>query len=171
MNSSPSLSIHGVLMSIYHCGCLITGESRRGKSDLALSLVDRGHSLIADDIVEFFYNKNNELQGKSPKNLEEYCHIREIGIINIQDHFPTHTPLASCRLDLIIELEDDLSTQNDHLKLMTTTRHLLNTALPAFQLTADSKRPLALIIETLIREYLLQQRGVNAAQNFLQAYP
>ena|SRR3990167_2572800 len=170
MTALPTLTIHGVLMNIFNRGCLFMGESRRGKSDLALSLVDRGHSLIADDAVELFYNENIELQGKSPKNLEKYLHLREVGIINIRDHFPSHSVKEACRLDLIIELEDDLSIQNDHLNLMTTMRQLLNTTLPAFQLSADSKRPLPLIIETLVREYSLQQQGINAAQNFTKAF-
>lgn len=166
MNQSTTLTIHGIFMSIFEKGCLILAESRRGKSDLALSLIDRGHHLIADDFVEFFYNENNELYGKSPVNFEKYLHIRGVGVINIQDHFSHHRPLAYSRLDLIIELEDDLLIQNDHLKLMTTTRRLLNTDIPTAHLHADSKRPLPLIIETLIREFSLQQRGIDAANQF-----
>lgn len=169
MNQTSTLTIHGVLMNIFDRGCLIMAESGRGKSDLALSLIDRGHILIADDFVEIYYNKNNELRGKSPANTEKYLHIRGVGVINIHDHFSAHCAQSDCALDLIIELEDDLPIQNDLLKLMTSTRHLLNTDIPAIQLYADSKRPLPLIVETLVREFSLQQGGIDAIHHFQKA--
>lgn len=162
MNHQKLLSTHGVFMSIFNSGCLITGESQSGKSELALCLLDRGHSLIADDAVELFTNENKEVHGKAPKLLERFLEVRHLGAINVHHHFGQDATKSSARLDLIIKLEDDLPTEAERLTPMMTTHEVLGTQITAYELSTHSTHHLPILIETTIREYTLQQSGKNA---------
>ncbi|MDP1086608.1 HPr(Ser) kinase/phosphatase, partial [Klebsiella pneumoniae] len=65
---APSDNIHGVLLSIYGKGVVITGDSGVGKSETALELIRRGHVLVADDRVDVT-RIHNTIFGKAPEIL------------------------------------------------------------------------------------------------------
>src|SRR4029079_11864301 len=84
---APTTSMHGVLVDIYGVGVLITGQSGVGKSETALELVKRGHSLVADDTVEIYQEDYDSLVGSSPEILEHMLEIRGLGIIDVMTLF------------------------------------------------------------------------------------
>jgi len=165
-----SVSLHGVLMQIFNQGCLIIGESQSGKSELALSLLDRGHTLVADDAVDIFSCKDNMIHGRSHKLLKELLEVRHLGVINVKDHFGPHAVTDTTRLDLMIKLKDDLHTEVDRLSPMMTTHNLLGTDFVAYELYANSARHLPILIETTVREHMLQQSGKNALRELKLAH-
>ena len=81
---SDSVVIHGVLMEVLGAGVLITGESSIGKSELALELISRGHSLVADDAPEFRRIAHNTVEGSCPPLLRDFLEVRGLGVINIR---------------------------------------------------------------------------------------
>jgi len=97
-------NIHGVLMSIFGKGILITGESGVGKSELALDLINRGHVLVADDRIDA-YRIHNTIIGKAPELLRGYLEIRGVGIIDVVKMFGARAILDDIHIEYIIHLE------------------------------------------------------------------
>ncbi|MBR5866842.1 MAG: HPr(Ser) kinase/phosphatase, partial [Spirochaetaceae bacterium] len=77
-------TIHGVLVEVYGVGIILTGDSGVGKSETALELIERGHRLVADDIVEIRCVNGNTVLGQGAnRNISHHMEIRGLGIINI----------------------------------------------------------------------------------------
>lgn len=100
---SQTESRHGVMVCVHDKGLLITGQAGVGKSSLALELIRQGHQLIADDVVDLV-KTNTTLTAYCPKLLKGLLHTRELGTLNIEQHFGPQAMLASCSLDFVIEL-------------------------------------------------------------------
>ena len=81
---APRVTRHGVLVSVYGMGVLITGDSGVGKSEAALELIRRGHQLVADDVVDICRVSDNRLTGECPEMVRHFMEIRGIGIIDIR---------------------------------------------------------------------------------------
>src|SRR5699024_12866347 len=84
---APTTAVHGVLVDIYCVGVLIMGQSGVGKSETALELVKRGHSLVADDSVEIRQEDYDTLIGNSPPLIEHLLEIRGLGLLNVMPLF------------------------------------------------------------------------------------
>src|SRR3990167_8756694 len=102
MKNNYSL-IAGVFMNIVDLGILLTGESGIGKSETALSLIDRGHRLVADDAVEF-YRVGQHVYGRCPTPLKYLLEVRELGIIDLMTLYGESAIAPPLPLSLIIEL-------------------------------------------------------------------
>ena len=74
---------HGVFLDVFEVGVLLTGQPGLGKSELALELVSRGHSLVADDAVEFWRTAPEVLEGRCPPMLRDFLEVRGLGVLNI----------------------------------------------------------------------------------------
>ena len=85
---APKTSIHGVLVEVYGIGILLTGDSGVGKSETALELIERGHRLVADDVVEIRCVNGNYIMGQGAnKIVGHHMEIRGLGIINVTHLF------------------------------------------------------------------------------------
>ena len=84
---SPSTEVHGTLVDVYGVGLLFTGRSGIGKSECALDLVERGHRLVADDIVEIRRTGEDVLIGRYRDVLRHHLEIRGVGVIDVQAIF------------------------------------------------------------------------------------
>ena len=102
---SRKIKINGVLMNIMGIGTLITGESGIGKSETALELINQGHQLVSDDLIEFYLDPNDEPVGRSLERIKQWLEVRGLGIINIIDLFGVGALLEEVKLDLVINLE------------------------------------------------------------------
>jgi len=81
---APSKTEHGELVDVYGVGIMIMGESGIGKSETALELIERGHRLVTDDVVEIKKVAENRLIGEAPESTRHFMEIRGIGIIDIR---------------------------------------------------------------------------------------
>lgn len=102
---APTISMHGVFLELYGFGVLLVGKSGVGKSETALELIHRGHRLVADDLVKFVKNPNQEIIGKADK-LPYFMEVRGLGIIDIKALYGLGAVRISKKLDAIIELKD-----------------------------------------------------------------
>ncbi|MGH9316637.1 MAG: HPr(Ser) kinase/phosphatase [Thermoanaerobaculia bacterium] len=164
---SPSTTLHGVLVDVYGMGVLLLGESGIGKSESALDLIQRGHRLVADDVVEIRRYPNGAVVGRAAEMIRYHMELRGIGIINIKHLFGVSAVRTSKSIELVIELERwDPTKKYDRLGLDGETYAILDRPRPFLRLPVASGRNIALLIEIAARNELLKTQGYDAAKEF-----
>jgi HPr kinase/phosphorylase len=164
---APSTTVHGVLVDVYGMGVLLLGESGIGKSECALDLIQRGHRLVADDVVEIRKYPNGSLVGRAAEMIRYHMELRGIGIINIKHLFGVSAVRTSKSIELVIELERwDPTKRYDRLGIDTETYSILERPRPFLRLPVASGRNIALLIEIAARNELLKTQGYDAAKEF-----
>lgn len=105
-------SVHGVLMRVDGCGVLITGRAGSGKSSLALALMARGHSLVADDAPEL-QRDGDRLTGRCPPMLRGLLHCPAMGVVDVQALYGAGAWREATDIHLIITLCDAVASTTD----------------------------------------------------------
>ena len=163
----PSTSMHGVLLEIYGIGVLMIGESGVGKSESALDLITRGHSLVADDKVTIKRYPNGELIGFSEGPLRHHMELRGLGIINVQDLFGLASVRERTSIDLVVELEHWQPGQHyDRLGLDETLFTILETPCPYIRMPVALGRNVSILVEIAARNHVLKLQGHHSAREF-----
>jgi HPr kinase/phosphorylase len=163
----PSTSMHGVLLEIYGIGVLLLGESGVGKSESALDLITRGHSLVADDKVTIKRYPNGELIGYSEGPLRHHMELRGIGIINVQDLFGLASVRERTSIDLVVELEHWQPGQHyERLGLDETLFNILDTPCPYIRMPVALGRNVSILVEIAARNHVLKLQGHHSAREF-----
>ena len=164
---APRISFHGVLIDVIGTGILILGQSGIGKSETALDLVQKGHRLVADDIVEIYRRGNASLIGKSSDMIQFHMEIRGLGIINIQDLFGISSTRDRKRIDLVIELvEWEEGKDYDRLGLEEDTYPILGIEVPHLTIPVRPGRNVSSLLEVASRNQILKRRGHHSAREF-----
>lgn len=164
---------HGVFLDVFEIGVLITGQSGLGKSELALELISRGHSLIADDAVELFRTGPEVLEGRCPPMLRDFLEVRGLGVLNIRHIFGETSIRPKKVLQLIINLipaDDEYMKQLDRLSIRTETESILNVNVRSVMLPVAVGRNLSVLVEAAVRNYILQLRGKDSTREFLERH-
>jgi HPr kinase/phosphorylase len=163
----PSTSVHGVLLEIYGLGVLLIGQSGVGKSESALDLITRGHSLVADDRVHIKRYPNGELVGYSEGTLRHHMELRGIGIINVQDLFGLASVRERTTIDLVVELEPWKDGQAyDRLGLDESLYTILETPCPYIRMPVAMGRNISVLVEIAARNHVLKLQGHHSAREF-----
>jgi HPr kinase/phosphorylase len=161
---APQTTMHGVLLEVHGMGVMLLGKSGIGKSELALDLVQRGHPLVADDIVTIRRRGAEVLYGFGSALTKHHLEIRGLGIINISDLFGVSAVRERKRVDLVAELvewrEDE---EYDRLGLDDRFFTILDVELPLITVPVRAGRNMGVIIEVAARNQLLKSRGKNSA--------
>lgn len=167
---APHITLHGVLLGMYGIGVLITGESGIGKSECALDLISRGHSLVSDDAV-FIKKIGSRLEGQSPELTYEHIEIRGLGILNVRDLFGV-SAVRKCRaVEFCIELRKWNDVQEiERIGLEMQEENIFGIKLPKVVLPVSSGRNLSTLIETAVRVHLLRNLGYDAAQKLIEKH-
>ncbi len=167
---APSLTLHGVLLEMYGIGVLLQGKSGIGKSECALDLISRGHSLISDDAV--LIKKIGEvLEGTAPELTYEHLEIHGLGIMNVRDLFGISAVSQSIGISLCIELDVwDKKSNIERIGLDTQTEEIFGLSIPKYVLPVSSGRNLAILVETAVRLYILRTKGIDAAQRLIEKH-
>jgi HPr kinase/phosphorylase len=160
--------LHAVLMDVFSLGVLIMGESGIGKSECALDLVDRGHRLVADDVVEI-KRMTDALVGDAPDLTRHHMEIRGLGVLNIKDLYGVSSIRTSKRVELVVQLERwEQGKEYDRLGLRAEVHPILGVALPLIRMPVAPGRNLAILVEVAARNQLLKERGYHSAQRFAE---
>jgi HPr kinase/phosphorylase len=163
----PSTSLHGVLLEVYGLGVLLIGDSGVGKSESAVDLITRGHSLVADDKVNIKRYPNGELVGFSEGTLRHHMELRGLGIINVQDLFGLASVRDRTTVDLVIELEHWRDGQAyDRLGLDETIYEILETPCPYIRMPVAMGRNISILVEIAARNHVLKLQGHHSAREF-----
>ena len=167
---SDSVVIHGVLMEVLGAGILITGESSIGKSELALELISRGHSLVADDAPEFRRIAHNTIEGSCPPLLRDFLEVRGLGVINIRRMYGHASTRHQKILRFIVRLElmDDAHpfAEDTRLQRPDQNRNVLGVEISELTIPVAPGRNLAVLVEAAVRNYLLKKSGYDSAAEF-----
>ncbi|MEQ1605605.1 MAG: hypothetical protein ABL999_12130 [Pyrinomonadaceae bacterium] len=146
---SGNATVHGVLVSIDSTGVLIVGDSGSGKSECALRLIDRGHKLVADDVVEITSTASG-LVGSAPTHLRRLLEIRDLGIVDVEGIFGVGAFDSETSVDAVVEIAGTESGDIGRFRGSETTE-ILGTTLPKFRLIRERTSDLALLIEISVK--------------------
>ena len=172
-NLAVSTVKHGVFLDVFEVGVLITGQSGLGKSELALELISRGHSLVADDAVEFHRTSPEMLEGRCPPMLRDFLEVRGLGVLNVRYIFGETSIRPKKLLQLIINLvpaDDEYMKSLDRLSIRTEPESILNVNVRSVMLPVAIGRNLAVLVEAAVRNYILQLRGKDSTKEFLERH-
>ena len=167
---APKQTMHGVLVEVFGVGILLTGDSGVGKSETALELIERGHRLVADDIVELRCVNGNTLLGKGAnKIISHHMEIRGLGIINIEQLYGVGAILEQKEVQLVVKLEEwDTNKVYDRLGTNQKTIELLGVNVPILEIPVKPGRNIPIIVETASMNERLKSMGYNSARDFNQ---
>lgn len=163
--------LHGVFLDVLGVGVLLSGASSVGKSELALELISRGHSLVADDAPEFSRPAPDAIEGRSPPLLKDFLEVRGLGVLNIRSMYGDAAIRHYKRLQLVIHLEpltDALRDQLERLGGNLTTTDVLEVPIAAMTLPVAPGRNLAVMVEAAVRTFLLARRGYHAGDDLMR---
>jgi HPr kinase/phosphorylase len=162
------LHLHAVLLDVFGLGVLILGESGIGKSECALDLIDRGHRLVADDVVEI-KRMGDVLVGSSPDLTRYHMELRGLGVLNIKDLYGVSAIRLSKRVELVVQLERwEAGKEYDRLGLRDETFLVLGVEVPLTRMPVAPGRNIALLAEVAARNQLLREGGYDAARRFVE---
>ena len=166
---APRATYHGVLLEVGGLGTLLLGDSGVGKSECALALVQRGHRLVADDLVVIQRFPNDVLIGSSSGLIRHHMELRGLGIVNVPMLFGVAAVLERHTVEFIIQLTEwKEGTKVDRLGLDDEVQDVLGVAVPRVSMPVATGRDVALLVEIAARNQLLKRRGFNAAREIAQ---
>lgn len=162
---APRVSIHGSFVDVYGIGMLFVGKSGIGKSEVALDLVERGHRLVADDVVIVTKKAENILIGSGTELVKHFMEVRGIGIIDIKSMFGVRAIRFQKRLEVMVELEvwDDKSHYT-RTGLDEEMFNLLDVEIPFIKLPILPGKNITVLSEVIALNYLLKHYGYDAAK-------
>ena len=166
---AESTTTHGVLLDVLGVGVLITGDSGVGKSELALELVSRGSGLVADDVVELYRIGPETVEGRCPTLLSDFLEVRGLGVLNIRTIFGESALRPRKNLKLIVHLERPAreSQRHERLPLKPGFEEVMGVQIGKVTIPVAAGRNLAVLTEAAVRNYVLQQRGVDSTREFI----
>lgn len=153
---APRTVLHGSLVDVHGVGLLLTGKSGIGKSEIALELLERGHRLVADDVVTVSMRDEGQLTGSGSELLKHYLELRGIGIVDIRSIFGLRAVRQEKRLEVEVCLEKWDSTQSyERLGMETSTTTHLGVEIPKMILPVFPGKSIAVIMEVIALNYIL----------------
>ena len=166
------VSMHGVFMDILGVGVMITGESGLGKSELGLELISRGHGLIADDAVDLYRTNQTTIEGRCPELLQNLLEVRGIGLLDIKAIFGETSVRRKMRLKLIVHLvrAETLERDYDRLPHEPMYQDVLGVPVRKSVIQVVAGRNIAVLVEAAVRNMVLQLRGIDTYQQFVQRH-
>jgi HPr kinase/phosphorylase len=164
---SPVASEHGSMVDIMGIGVLIRGSSGIGKSECVLGLIERGYSLVSDDITRFRNLEGRELVGNSKELTRFHMEVRGIGIINVAAVFGAGSVRPEKQLDLVVTLKDWHEVPDiDRLGLDRDTYEILGISIPHVTIPVRTGRDLARLVEVAALDQKLKSMGHDTAREF-----
>ena len=164
---APTITVHGSLVDVYGIGVLFTGRSGIGKSEIALDLVERGHRLVADDVVNISRQAGNVLIGTGSELLQYHMEIRGLGIIDVQSLFGVNSVRPQKRIEVEVHLEEwDDKEDYERIGLDEQTSTYLGVDIPLVKLPIFPGKNITVIAEVIALNQMLKLYGRNTAQLF-----
>jgi HPr kinase/phosphorylase len=164
---AATTNLHGSLADIFGVGLLFVGRSGIGKSECVLDLVERGHRLVADDLVLVKRRGTDVLIGRGHELQRHYMEIRGVGLVDIPGVFGIRAVRQQKRIEVVVQLEDwhqDAVPDRTGLDGETTT--ILDVEIPKVRVPLNPGKNITVIAEVIALNHLLKYSGVDPAQRF-----
>lgn len=167
MDFAPTGLEQGSMVDIMGVGTLIRGQSGIGKSECVLGLIERGYSLVADDVTRLRAIEGRELVGTAPDLTRYHMEVRGIGIINVASVFGVGSIRLEKRLDLIVSLKDWQELEEvDRIGLDQEFYEVLKVLVPHITIPVRPGRDIARLVEVAALDQKLKSIGQNSAMEF-----
>jgi HPr kinase/phosphorylase len=164
---SPSVTEFGSMVDILGVGVLIRGKSGIGKSECALGLIERGYSLVADDVTRVTSFEGRELMATAPDLTRDHMEVRGIGIINVASIFGIGSIRTEKRLDMVVTLKDWQELEEvDRIGLDQEFYEILKLKVPHVTIPIRPGRDTARLVEVAAMDQKLKGLGRNSAVEF-----
>lgn len=164
---APRTTLHGSLADVYGVGLLFVGRSGIGKSECVLDLIERGHRLVADDVVQVSRRGSDVLIGQGHELAAHHMEIRGIGLIDIPALFGIRSVRQQKRVEVVVRLEDwETAQEADRTGLSRQTMDILGVQIPKVIVPLNPGKNLTVISEVVAMSHLLRFSGVDVAQAF-----
>jgi HPr kinase/phosphorylase len=165
---SPTTTLHGCMVDVRGIGVLIMGKSGSGKSETAIGLIERGASLVADDMVRVRF-AGGDLIACSPELSRGYIEMRGIGIVNVANLYGLAAIRPEKRVDLVVTLKPHADLNEvDRLGIQTNTFDILGQPIPHVEIPVAAGRDNARMITIAALNQQLRRLGYNMADEFNQ---
>lgn len=163
---TPSTTLHGGLVDVYGVGIFFLGKSGVGKSECTLELIERGHRLVSDDVVEIRCI-GGRLIGSSTELIQHHMEIRGLGVINIRELYGAGAICPEKEIELVANLELwKKDKEYDRLGVDESSIKILGVDLPQLVIPVKPGRNIAVIIEVAAKNHRLKEAGHFSAQEF-----
>jgi HPr kinase/phosphorylase len=164
---APRTTVHGSLADVFGVGLLFRGRSGIGKSECVLDLVERGHRLVADDVVHITRRGHDVLIGRGHEISRHFMEIRGVGLIDINALFGIRSVRQQKRIEVVVQLEDwDTAREYDRTGLDQQVTELLDVPIPLVTVPLNPGKNLTVICEVVAMNHLLRYSGVDSATAF-----
>jgi HPr kinase/phosphorylase len=155
----------GSMVDILGVGVILRGESGIGKSECVLALIERGYSLVADDVTKVMLLDGREVMGTSSEVTRNHMEVRGIGIINVAAMFGVKSIRLEKRVDVVVSLKwwnevpdvDRLGMEDEFVKI-------LGIDIPHITIPVRPGRDLARLVEVAAFQTKLKVSGHNPAK-------
>lgn len=164
---APSITLHGSLSDVFGVGLFFTGKSGIGKSECVLDLVERGHRLVADDLVIATRRGTDIVIGQGSELQRHYMEIRGVGLIDVPAIFGIRAVRQQKRIEVIVELmewKEGMPIERTGLDMATT--EILGVALPKITVPLNPGKNITVIAEVIAMNHLLRYAGIDSAEQF-----
>ncbi|HTS90045.1 MAG TPA: HPr(Ser) kinase/phosphatase [Gemmatimonadales bacterium] len=164
---APRTTLHGSLSDVFGVGLLFIGQSGIGKSECVLDLVERGHRLVADDIVQVTRRGSDILIGQGHELAAHHMEIRGVGLIDIPALFGVRAVRQQKRIEVVVQLEGwDTAQDAERTGLQTLETTILEVTLPRVIVPLNPGKNITVIAEVVAMMHLLRYSGVDVAAAF-----
>lgn len=159
--------MHGSFVDVFGVGILFIGRSGIGKSEIALDLIERGHRLVADDVVMLSKKSESILMGTGTSIVQHFMEIRGLGIIDIRQMFGIRSIRYQKRVEIIVELlEWEKNEEYQRIGLDEDSNKIMGVDISTVKLPIFPGKNITVIAETIAINYLLRTYGYNSAKEF-----
>ena len=162
---APESSVRGTLVDVYGVGILLTGKSGIGKSECALALVERGHRLVADDLVRAIAKPPGVLIGRSTKPLQSYVEVRGIGLVDIGSIYGIRALRRQKRIEVEVALREWAEASSlDRSGLESEEREIMGIRIPSMTVPLVPGKSVSVIVEVIALSHVLKSYGYDSAK-------
>jgi HPr kinase/phosphorylase len=164
---APTTNIHGSLADVFGVGLLFMGKSGIGKSECVLDLVERGHRLVADDLVIVKRRLGDVLIGRGHELQRHHMEIRGVGLVDIPSIFGIRAVRQQKRIEVVVYLETwDQEAAVDRTGLDTDLTSILDVQIPRVRVPLNPGKNITVIAEVIAMNHLLKYSGIDPAERF-----
>jgi HPr kinase/phosphorylase len=164
---APRTTLHGSLADVYGVGLLFVGQSGIGKSECVLDLVERGHRLVADDIVQVSRRGSDILIGTGHELAAHHMEIRGVGLIDIPALFGVRAVRVQKRIEVVVQLEAwETAQEADRTGLQALETTILEVTIPRVVVPLNPGKNITVIAEVVAMMHLLRYSGIDVAAAF-----